>query len=79
MGVIRNINTLCGQSAELLVLEQVVRIVTTVRGRCAKACDYEGNLFFWMRVWIGCKGFGVGISDVPCINESNLQHRTLFL
>jgi hypothetical protein len=27
------------------VLEQVVRIATTVRGECVKACDSEGNLF----------------------------------
>jgi hypothetical protein len=74
VGIIRNINTLCGQSAELLVLKQVVRIITTVRGKCAKACDCEGSLFFFgggggVRVGIGCKGFRVGTSDVPCINE----------
>lgn len=51
------------------MLEQVVHIVTTVRGKCAKACDCEGNLFFWMRAWVGCKGFRVGTCDVPCINE----------
>jgi hypothetical protein len=56
VGIIRNINTLCGQSAELIVLEQVVRMVTTVRGKCAKACDCEGNLFFGCGCGLDAKG-----------------------
>jgi hypothetical protein len=48
VGIIRNINTSCGQSAK-----RVVRIVTTVRGKCAKACDCEGNLFIYFFVVAG--------------------------
>jgi ABC-type polysaccharide/polyol phosphate export permease len=51
VGIIRNIS--CGQSAKLLVLDPVVRIITTVRGKCAKACDCEGNIFIYFFVVAG--------------------------
>jgi hypothetical protein len=48
------VNTLCRQSAEVLVLDQVVRVVTTVRGKCAKACDCDG-------IWGGGGECGCGL------------------
>ena len=68
VGIIRNVNTQCGQSAELLVLERVVHIVASVLGKCAKACDLQ-VIYFWMRVCIGCKGIRGGTVDVSSTSE----------